>query len=113
MRTNCHVVKLTLAVLSIGLVFVVAGARAEDDYRGGSLEARTYRDGVNAGLKDFKEHRSYRPQEHAAWKDADRGYDEAFGSKDITNGLIAPGTKWAIAKASDYSGNRPGRHSCS
>lgn len=41
-----------------------------------------YRDGVNAGLKDFREHHSFRPEDHSAWKDADRGYDKAFGSKD-------------------------------
>lgn len=41
-----------------------------------------YRDGVNAGLKDFREHHSFRPQEHDAWKEADHGYDKAFGPKD-------------------------------
>lgn len=41
-----------------------------------------YRDGVNAGLNDFREHHSYRPQEHDAWKDADHGYSSAFGSKE-------------------------------
>lgn len=40
-----------------------------------------YRDGVNAGLKDFREHHSFRPEEHDAWKDADHGYNNAFGSK--------------------------------
>jgi hypothetical protein len=41
-----------------------------------------YRDGLSAGLKDFREHHSYRPQEHDAYKDADRGYNSAFGKKD-------------------------------
>jgi len=41
-----------------------------------------YRDGLSAGLKDFRERHSYRPQEHDAYKDADRGYDKAFGKKD-------------------------------
>src|SRR5579864_1420886 len=40
-----------------------------------------YRDGVGAGLKDFRERHSYRPQEHDAWKDANHGYDNAFGNK--------------------------------
>ena len=40
-----------------------------------------YRDGVNAGLRDFNEHHSYRPTEHGAWKDATRGYSNAFGDK--------------------------------
>jgi len=41
-----------------------------------------YRDGVNAGLKDFREHHSYRPHDHDAWKDGDHGYDKSFGEKD-------------------------------
>src|ERR1043166_1470086 len=41
-----------------------------------------YRDGVNAGLKDFREHHSYRPHDHEAWKDGDHGYDKSFGEKD-------------------------------
>ena len=40
-----------------------------------------YRDGLNAGLKDFKDHHSYRPQEHDAWKDGDHGYTDSFGRK--------------------------------
>jgi hypothetical protein len=40
-----------------------------------------YREGVGAGLKDFRERHSYKPQEHDAWKDADHGYDKAFGNK--------------------------------
>jgi hypothetical protein len=40
-----------------------------------------YRDGVNAGLQDYREHHSYRPQEHDQWKDADHSYDRAFGNK--------------------------------
>jgi len=42
-----------------------------------------YRDGVNAGLHDRREHHSYRPEEHDAWKDADHGYSGSFGSKEI------------------------------
>src|SRR5262249_4974819 len=41
-----------------------------------------YRDGGNAGLKDFREHHSYRPQEHDSWKDADHGFNKAYGRKD-------------------------------
>ena len=41
-----------------------------------------YRDGVNAGLHDYREHHSYRPSEHDAWKDADHGYSSAFGAKE-------------------------------
>jgi hypothetical protein len=41
-----------------------------------------YRDGVNAGLKDFREHHSFRPQEHDSWKDADHGYNNSFGRKE-------------------------------
>ena len=40
-----------------------------------------YRDGVSAGLHDYRERHSYRPQEHDQWKDADHGYDSAFGNK--------------------------------
>src|SRR5260370_10763857 len=41
-----------------------------------------YRDGVNAGLNDFREHHSYRPEWHGAYKDADHGYVSSFGPKD-------------------------------
>jgi hypothetical protein len=41
-----------------------------------------YRDGVNAGLKDSGDHRSFRPHDHGAWKDADHGYDKSIGDKD-------------------------------
>jgi hypothetical protein len=41
-----------------------------------------YRDGVTAGAKDYREHHSYRPHEHDSFKDADRGYNPAFGRKD-------------------------------
>jgi hypothetical protein len=41
-----------------------------------------YRDGVTAGLKDAKEHHSFRPTEHDQWKDGDRGYHDSLGSKE-------------------------------
>jgi len=41
-----------------------------------------YRDGLNAGLKDFREHHSFRATEHDVWKEADHGYDNAFGNKE-------------------------------
>ena len=41
-----------------------------------------YRDGVNAGLKDYRERHSYRPEQHGAYKDADHGYNNSFGAKD-------------------------------
>ena len=40
-----------------------------------------YRDGIGAGLKDYREHHSFRPEEHDQWKDADHGYSNSFGSK--------------------------------
>lgn len=41
-----------------------------------------YRDGLNAGLKDFREHHRFSPEEHDAWKKAEHGYSEGLGSKD-------------------------------
>jgi hypothetical protein len=41
-----------------------------------------YRDGLDAGLRDFREHHSFLPREHDLWRAADRGYDEAFGSRE-------------------------------
>jgi hypothetical protein len=41
-----------------------------------------FRDGVNAGLKDFNEHHPYKPTDHGAYKDANRGYSKALGDKD-------------------------------
>ncbi len=41
-----------------------------------------YRDGINAGLKDFQEGKKFDPQRHDSFKDADHGYDKAFGPKD-------------------------------
>ncbi len=41
-----------------------------------------FRDGVNAGLKDFRERRPYKPTDHGAYKDAVRGYSNALGDKE-------------------------------
>jgi hypothetical protein len=41
-----------------------------------------YRDGVNAGLKDFRKDRKFDLQDHDAWKEADHGYHKSYGSKD-------------------------------
>jgi len=41
-----------------------------------------YRDGVIAGLKDFRKDRKFDMRDHDAWKEADHGYDKSYGSKD-------------------------------
>jgi hypothetical protein len=41
-----------------------------------------YREGLAAGLKDFREHHPYQPEKHDSWKDADHGYNKSYGSKD-------------------------------
>jgi len=60
-------------------------ASERPDQRGNYLDVAAdvaYRDGLSAGLKDYRDHRAFRAAEHDAWKDADHGYDRAFGSKD-------------------------------
>jgi hypothetical protein len=41
-----------------------------------------YRDGVDAGLKDARQHAPWRPVAASGWKAADRGYEIGFGDKD-------------------------------
>jgi hypothetical protein len=41
-----------------------------------------YRDGVDAGLKDAREHAPWRPVVSSGWKAEDRGYQVGFGDKD-------------------------------
>jgi hypothetical protein len=41
-----------------------------------------YRDGLNAGLKDFRKGDKFNPHDHDAYKNAEHGYDKAYGSKD-------------------------------
>ena len=40
-----------------------------------------YRDGVNAGIQDRQQRRSYQPRQHLAWKNGIHGYDPALGSQ--------------------------------
>jgi len=41
-----------------------------------------YRDGINAAMRDFREGKRYKPEDHDAYKDADHGFDSKYGSKD-------------------------------
>jgi hypothetical protein len=40
-----------------------------------------YRDGVNAGLQDRQQRRSFQPRQRLAWKNGIHGYDPALGSQ--------------------------------
>src|SRR5690348_9085974 len=40
-----------------------------------------YRDGINAGLRDFRNGHKFKPEDHDAYKDADHGYDSKYGPK--------------------------------
>src|SRR5437879_870338 len=86
MKKRCFLFPLILSCVSLGFLAVPMPVRAQAEYRG-SFSTRQrgyehgYRDGVIAGLHDYREHRSYHPQEHDQWKDADHSYDKAFGNK--------------------------------
>ncbi len=41
-----------------------------------------YRDGLDKGREDASKNRSYDPVRHSRYRDADRGYDRRYGSKD-------------------------------
>jgi hypothetical protein len=41
-----------------------------------------YRDGVNAGLNDFRRKQKFDMTDHDAWKEADHGYHKSYGNKD-------------------------------
>jgi hypothetical protein len=40
-----------------------------------------YRDGVNAGIKDRQQRRSYQPRQSLAWRNGIHGFDPALGSR--------------------------------
>jgi hypothetical protein len=42
-----------------------------------------YRDGVNVGQQDARKGKSYRPQKHDEYEDANRGYNRSYGDKDV------------------------------
>ncbi len=41
-----------------------------------------YRDGLSIGAKDARDGKVFNPEDHAAYKDADHGYRDSYGSKD-------------------------------
>jgi hypothetical protein len=41
-----------------------------------------YRDGVNAGLRDYRDEQEFSPQEHGAWKDGLHGYTYSMGDRE-------------------------------
>ena len=42
-----------------------------------------YRDGLNLGQQDALKGKSYRPQKHDEYEDADRGYNRNYGDKNV------------------------------
>ena len=42
-----------------------------------------FRDGMSSGLKDLRQGKSYQPQRHDAYEDADRGYNRSYGDKSL------------------------------
>ena len=40
-----------------------------------------YRDGLQAGQQDMRQHKDYRPDKHDAYEDADHGYRKNYGNK--------------------------------
>ena len=42
-----------------------------------------YRDGMNIGQQDARKGKSYRPQKHDEYEDADRGYTRSYGDKNF------------------------------
>ena len=40
-----------------------------------------YRDGINIGQRDARQGKSFRPQKHDEYEDADRGYNHDYGDK--------------------------------
>jgi hypothetical protein len=40
-----------------------------------------YRDGMNLGEQDARKRKSFRPQKHDEFEDADRGYNRSYGDK--------------------------------
>ena len=40
-----------------------------------------FRDGMNAGLKDLRQGKYYKPERHDAYEDGDRGYHGYYGDK--------------------------------
>ncbi|GAC1672496.1 MAG: hypothetical protein NVS9B4_27450 [Candidatus Acidiferrum sp.] len=42
-----------------------------------------YRDGMQAGQNDLRQHKEYRPEKHDAYEDADHGYRKNYGDKNL------------------------------
>ncbi len=42
-----------------------------------------YQDGLEAARNDWRKHKSYRPEKHDRYEDADRGYHESYGPKNL------------------------------
>jgi hypothetical protein len=49
--------------------------------RGGPAAQFGFEDGRRDGSRDFYERKSFRPEKHGRFKDADRGYNRRFGEK--------------------------------
>ena len=50
-----------------------------------------YRDGMNIGQQDARKGKSFRPQKHDEYEDADRGYNRSYGDKNNYKGQYRQG----------------------
>jgi hypothetical protein len=42
-----------------------------------------YRDGLQAGLSDLRQHKDFKPERHEAWEDGKHGYRKEYGDKKL------------------------------